>query len=370
MWNKILALNESRYLAGTPRLTYYQACWLLALWKQTEELGWLKQMHSQVLQQCLLDLERGYRNLFQGRALPPRFRKKGLADSFRFPQGFKLEDRKIYLPKMGWVEFWKSREMEGTVKNVTLSRRGGHWYVALQAELEVPEPVHPAKGKEVGIDLGIVTFAAFSDGELVPPLNVYCRWEKKLGRLQRNLARKVKFSRNWEKRQKIAHLHIRIANSREDFLHKLSTDVSKNHATVYVENLRIRPMCKSARGTIEHPGRNVGAKAGLNKSILDQGWHRFRRMLEYKQAWRGGIVWGVDPRYSSQTCPNPECGHVSADNRQQQALFRCVQCGYSHDADVVAARNHVARGHREKRNAYAFPQGTVGTEKNSGIPVL
>ena len=142
------------------------------------------------------------------------------------------------------------------------------------------------------------------------------------------------------------------------------------HPLLHAGLSRRTNMSKSARGTIENPGRKVSAKAGLNQSILDQGWHRFRRMLEYKQAWRGGIVWGADPRYRSQTCPNPECGHVAADNRQQQALFRCVQCGYSHHADVVAARNHVARGHREKPNAYAFPLETVGTERNSGIPVF
>ena len=135
---------KRRYLAGVPRLSYHDAAGLLTLWKQSEEYGWLSTVHSQVLQQCLNDLERAYTNLFAGRAAPPRYRKKFLADSFRYPQGFKLDGRKVYLPKIGWVEFWQSREIEGTVKNVTVSRQGQHWFVAFQVEMDLPEPVHPA----------------------------------------------------------------------------------------------------------------------------------------------------------------------------------------------------------------------------------
>jgi putative transposase len=144
VWNKILAINEYRYFSGVPRLSYAEACQLLAWWKQSEEYGWLKEVHSQVLQQCVKDLERAYTNLFAGRAAPPRYRKKFLADSFRYPQGFKLDGRLVYLPMIGWVEFWHSRPLEGTVKNVTVSRQGKYWFVAFQVEMEVPNPRHPA----------------------------------------------------------------------------------------------------------------------------------------------------------------------------------------------------------------------------------
>ncbi|MGH8056078.1 MAG: helix-turn-helix domain-containing protein, partial [Candidatus Entotheonellia bacterium] len=103
VWNKILAINEARFLAGVPRLTYHQAAWLLQLWKQSEEYGWLRRIDSQVLQQCLMDLERAYVNLFAGRTAPPRFRKKFLADSFRYPQRVKVDGNRVYLPKIGWV---------------------------------------------------------------------------------------------------------------------------------------------------------------------------------------------------------------------------------------------------------------------------
>ena len=349
VWNKILSINEHRYFAGVPRLSYAEACQLLAWWKQSEEYGWLRAVHSQVLQQCLKDLERAYTNLFAGRAAPPQYRKKFLADSFRYPQGVKVDGRLVYLPLIGWVEFWDSRPLEGTIKNVTVSRQGQHWFVALQVELDVPAPVHPSMA-EVGIDLGIATFAATSAGELHPPLNAYRRVEKKKARLQRRLAGMVKYSCNWKKQQRrIAQLDIRIANCRHDFLHQLSTQTSKNHAVIVIEDLQVRNMSRSAKGTVEEPGKNVAQKAGLNKAILDQGWGMFRHMLEYKQHWRGGEVIAVNPRYTSQTCP--ECGHVAKENRVQQALFSCVACGYTYHADVVAAKNILALGHREKLNA-------------------
>lgn len=349
VWNKILSMNEHRYFSGVQRLSYAEACELVAWWKQSEEYGWLKEVHSQVLQQCLKDLERAYANLFSGRAGPPRYRKKFLADSFRYPQGFKLDDRQVYLPLIGWVEFWKSREIEGTVKNVTISRDGTHWCVAFQVEMDAHSPVHPATA-EVGIDLGIATFAAFSNGTLHLPLNAYRKAEKKKARMQRRLAGMVKYSCNWKKQQRrIAKLDSRTAHCRHDFLHQLSTATSKNHAVIVVEDLQVKNMSKSARGTVEEPGRNVTQKSGLNKAILDQGWRMFRRMLEYKQLWRGGEVIAVNPRYTSQTCP--QCGHVSPKNRPQQALFSCEQCSYTYHADVVAAKNILALGHRERLNA-------------------
>jgi putative transposase len=353
VWNKILSINEHRYFAGVPRLSYGDACQLLAWWKQSEEYGWLKDVHSQVLQQCLKDLERAYTNLFAGRADPPRYRKKFLADSFRYPQGFKVDGRRVSLPKIGWVEFWHSRPIEGTVKNVTVSRQGKHWFVAFQVEMEVAEPVHPAPTAAVGIDLGIATFAAFSDGRLHPPLHAYRRSAAKKARMQQRLAGMVKYSQNWKKQQRrIAQFDIRTANCRHDFLHQLSTETSKNHAVICVEDLQVTNMSRSARGTAEEPGRNVAQKAGLNKAILAQGWGMFRHMLEYKQAWRGGELIAVNPRYTSQTCP--QCGHVSKLNRPQQALFSCVACGYTYHADIVAALNILAVGHTERLNAYAL----------------
>jgi putative transposase len=140
------------------------------------------------------------------------------------------------------------------------------------------------------------------------------------------MARKVKGSSNWKKaKARVQRIHARIANVRSDFLHKASNGISKNHAMVAVEDLRVRNMTRSASGTLDAPGRNVRSKSGLNKAILDQGWGEFRRQLEYKTAWRGGFFVAVPPQNTSRTCPC--CGHVSKENRKTQALFACVQCG-------------------------------------------
>ncbi len=361
VWNKVVALNEGRYQAGVPRLTYGDAAGALRLWKQSEEYGFLSDAHSQVLQQCLKDLERAYINFFQGRAKPPQFRKKFLDDTFRFPQGFKVDGNRVYLPKIGWVSFWKSRGIEGTIKNVTVSRRGEHWFVSFQVEIDVDEPSHPSSAA-VGIDMGIACFAARSDGERIKPLGAFRRHEAKLAREQQKLSAKVKFSNNWIKqKRKVNRVHQQIANLRHDFLHKESTKISKNHAVVVVEDLKVSNMSRSASGTMEAPGRNVAQKSGLNKAILDQGWGTFRTMLEYKQAWRGGTVIAVAPQYTSRKCA--ECGHVSSENRPSQAVFSCVACGHTDHADVNAARNVLAAGLAESLNA-------CGPERSSGIPVL
>ena len=143
---------------------------------------------------------------------------------------------------------------------------------------------------------------------------------------------------------RVQKIHTRIANARRDFLHKTTTTISKNHAMVCIEDLQVRNMSKSAAGSSDSPGRNVKAKSGLNKSILDQGWFEFRRQLKYKQVWLGSDVLAVPAHNTSRTCP--ACGHVSADNRQTQARFACVDCGYENNADLVGAINVLERGHR------------------------
>ncbi len=159
------------------------------------------------------------------------------------------------------------------------------------------------------------------------------------------MSRKVKFSKNWRKaKRRVQTIHARIGNARSDFLHKATTSISQNHAMVCIQDLQVRNMSRSAAGTVEQPGRNVRAKSGLNKSILDQGWAEFRRQLDYKLAWNGGWLIAVPAQNTSRTCPC--CGHIAADNRRTHAQFRCVACGYANHADVVGAMNILARGHR------------------------
>jgi putative transposase len=179
----------------------------------------------------------------------------------------------------------------------------------------------------------------------VVPLNSFKRHQFRLARYQRQMSSKEQFSNNWKKaKSKVQRIHIDIANARKDFLHKTTHAISKNHALVCIEDLQIRNMSKSSKGTSEKHGKMVKQKSGLNRAILDQGWGEFRRQLDYKMAWNGGILLAVPPHNSSRICPM--CTHVSKDNRLTQAKFLCVNCGYENNADLVGAINILKRGHR------------------------
>lgn len=290
-------------------------------------------------------MERAYSNFFAKRADFPRFKKKGQGDGFRYPdpKQIKLDqaNSRIFLPKLGWLRVRFSRDVLGAVKNVTVSQSDGTWFVSIQTEREVEQPL--PQGDAVGIDMGVARFATLSDGRFVAPLNSFRKHEIALRKAQQAMSRKTKFSSNWRRaKARVQRIHSRIGNARRDFLHKTTTTISKNHAMVCIEDLQVRNMSRTAAGSTEKPGRHVRAKSGLNKSILDQGWFEFRRQLDYKLAWNGGWLVAVPPQNTSRTCPC--CGHVSAENRQTQARFACVECGFEENADVVGAINILSRG--------------------------
>ena len=268
---------------------------------------------------------------------------------------------RIFLPKLGWLRYRDSRQVLGIVKNVTVSASGGNWFASIQAEREVEQPI--PHGGAVGIDLGIARFATLSDGSFIAPLASFRRHEDRLRKAQQALGRKTKFSNNWKKaKARVQRIHTRIGNARRDFLHKATTTISQKHAMVCIEELQVRNMSRSAKGTAKAPGKNVRAKSGLNKAILDQGWYEFRRQLDYKLAWNGGHLIAVPPRNTSRACPC--CDHVSADNRRTQARFKCVNCGFEENADVVGAINVLRAGHARlacEVNGAVMPSATGTT---------
>jgi putative transposase len=346
VFNKALALQKERYEHGLKKLCYAGLCKLLTDWRNSAETLWLADAPTHPLQQTLKDLERAYANFFAKRAGFPRFKKKGQSDRFRYPdpKQVKLDqaNSRIFLPKLGWLRYRNSRDVLGMVKQVTVSASGGRWFVAIQTEREVEQPI--PQGGVVGIDMGIARFATLSDGSFIAPLNSFKRHESALRKAQQAMSRKMKFSSNWKTaRARVQRIHVRIANARRDYLHKVTTTISQNHAMVCIEDLQVRNMSRSAAGTTGKPGKNVRAKSGLNKSIVDQGWFEFRRQLDYKLAWNGGYLIAVPPQNTSRTCPC--CGQVSAENRQTQAQFRCVGCGFEENADVVGAINILRAGH-------------------------
>lgn len=283
-----------------------------------------------MLQQSLKDLEKAFRNFFAKRSSFPRFKRKGVKESFRFPQAFKIEqhNNRIYLPKIGWVRYRNSRNIIGKVKNITVSQKCGKWFASIQIEYEIETP--KPNGGEIGIDMGIVRFATLSNGQYFEPINSFKTHKGKLAKLQRRFKNKTKFSKNWQKlKAKIAKLHHRIANIRKDHLHKISNTISKSHAIVYVEDLQISKMSESDI-------------SNLNCAILDQSWYEFRRQLDYKLAWNGKYLISVPPQNTSRCCP--ACGYTAKENRLTQADFECAECGYQNNADVVGAINILRRG--------------------------
>jgi putative transposase len=345
--NRTLAIQNERMDQHVGVQSYDAMCKALVTWKNDPEMAFLKEAHSQVLQQKLKDLRRAFDDFFdpkQPLKKHPVFKKKvDGRDSFRYPQGFKIDNRRIFLPKIGWVGFFKSREIEGTPKNVTVRQHAGHWYIAVQAEIEVVDPA-VRLSPLVGGDLGVARFLTLSDGTKYKPLNSFRRLEKKLAIEQRRLSRKVKKSANWKKQKaRVARLNATIANARHDYLHKVSTTLAKNHGVVVLEDLTIKNMTASAAGTIENPGKNVKQKSGLNKSILDQGWGMFGWMTGYKLAWSGGRLIFVNPRNTSKTCS--VCGHIMSKMPMSCREWQCPICGTWHDRDINAAQNIEAAGH-------------------------
>ena len=382
-YNRALELQQARYSRGETRLGYTQLCREITAWRSAEDTAWLGEAPVHPLQQAMKDLGRAYDNFFEGRACFPRFHKRGRHDSFRYPDPKQIRldqgNSRLFLPKLGWLRYRNSRSVLGEIRNVTVSRRCNRWYVAIQTERDVCVPKR--HGTAVGIDVGIARFATLSDGTVYAPLNSFKRHQDRLRRAQQSLSRKTKYSRNWYKaKARVQRVHARIANARRDYLHKCSTAVSQNHATVFIEDLRVCNMVASAKGTVEEPGTNVRAKSGLNLAILDQGWSEFRRQLEYKQAWSGGELIAVPAHNTSRTCP--QCGLVVKENRPTQAKFACIGCAFEEHADLVGAINVERAGQARiacEVNGTDKPSAT-GTHRSElpgpvpadavGIPVL
>lgn len=348
VFNKALAIQKENHEAGNKFISYVAMAKQLTQWRNSAETPWLKLAPCHPLQHALKDLDRAYKNFFSKRADFPRFKRKGTSSGFRYPDPMQIKldqvNSRIFLPKLGWMRYRKSREIVGDLRNVTVTHNGKKWFISIQTEREVDQPKRTAT-TAIGIDVGIVRFATLSDGSYVSPLNSFKKHQERLRRYQRRMSKKVKFSNNWKKAKiQVQKVHIDIGNARKDFLHKTTTAISKNHALVCVEDLQVKSMSKTATGTKEQPGKQVRKKSNLNRSILDQGWGMFRSQLAYKLDWNGGILLTVAPENTSRTCPN--CDHISEYNRKTQSQFECIDCGYKNNADVVGAINILERGHR------------------------
>jgi putative transposase len=349
VYNKALALQRIRVAGGHRRLSYAASCKALAAWKSDPGFVWLNDCPSQALQQALKDLDRAFCNFASGRAREPRFKRRGRDDRFRLPQGCKLEaqNARIFLPRIGWTRIRLSRTVEGVIGAVIACGQGGRWFVCIQTQRNV-EP-RAAAGGAVGIDLGVTRFATLSDGSHETVIQLPApdpQLVRALRRAQRCQSRRCRFGKNWQKaRGRVQRIHARITSNCLDRVHKVTAQISKNHAIVCLEKLQIGNMTRSSRGGVGSVDRNARRKAALNRVILQQNWFEFRRQLAYKLAWRGGRLILVSPRYTSRTCP--QCGFQSKENRTSQARFSCRNCRYEANADLVAAMNILRAGHAQ-----------------------
>ena len=344
VFNEALAHQKAEVAAGRKRPGYAALCARLPELKKLHP--WLSEPPAQALQQALKDLCKAWDRKYTSRFGAPRFKKRGEGDTLRLPQDCKYDAAAglVHLPKLGALRLRHSREAVGALKNVTLRCERGRWVASLQTEREL-EVLAPAATAAVGLDFGAATTIMPCNAALAPielPARIG-RYERRMKRLQQAVSRKKRGSNNRAKaRTRLAACHARIAAMRRDFLHQATTKLVADHALIVVEDLAVKSMTASAAGTVEEPGRNVKAKAGLNRTILRNGWAMARSMLEYKAAWSGVMLVAVPPAYTSQACS--ACGHTTAGNRKSQAVFECVACGHRENADRNAAKNILHRG--------------------------
>jgi len=343
LWNWALGQRKAVYEASEGRVKVDYVDQANQLPPLKGFYPFLVEAPSHALQQTLRDLDRAYVDFFEGRAAFPRFRARGTDDSFRFPdpKQFQLEGDWLRLPKLGWVRLRLSRKVCGRIRNVTVCREGRHWFAALCCEGDYRTT--NAGGAALGLDAGVAQDLTDSTGQVLD-LGAPTRREWRfLARLQRRVSRRVLGSRRWRRAQeRAARLRRHLAGRRRDRAHKESTRLAKAHALVVIEDLALKPMTASAKGTAENPGRNVQAKAGFNREMLSRGHADFRRMLAYKCERSGARLLAVPAAHTSQTCS--QCGHCAPENRKSQAVFRCLACGHTLNADHNAALNILAAG--------------------------
>jgi putative transposase len=348
VWNLAIEQHQDRRPGRASAPGYLEQCRQLT--QARAAYPWLAAGSQTVQQQALRDFDRALKAFFDpaNPARRPTWRKAGRDEGFRIAgrRGQHWDMRRLsrntgqlWVPKAGWVRFRWSRPVPAGVKSyrVTLDR-AGRWHIAFAA---IPEPVPaPGTGEVVGIDRGLAVSAALSTGELLHVPGLTARECTRLRRLERKLARAKRGSnRRGGVKLAVARLHARETDRRKDWVEKTSTDIVRRFDLIRVEDLQIRHMTRSARGTLENPGRNVRAKAGLNRGILRSGWGLLVRRLQDKAPGRVGKINGA---YTSQRCS--ACGHVDVDSRESQARFVCTACGYACHADVNAAIN-IAAGH-------------------------
>ena len=333
VYNKALAVRTEGWYEKQERIGYSQTSNLLTDWKKEKDLEFLNDVSSVPLQQCLRHLQTAFTNFWAKRAKYPNFKKKRNGGSAEFTKSaFKWKDGKLFLAKckehlnIVWSRFLPQDSNPSTV-TIKLEP-SGRWFVSILVKDSTITSL-PKTGKQVGIDVGITSLIATSDGEKVANPKQFNRLYKKLRRKQKALSRKTKGSNNRaHARLEVAKVHAQIKDARIDFLHKLTTKLVKENDLIAIEDLAIRNMVKNHK---------------LARSISDASGGEFNRQLEYKCEWYGKELVKIDRYFpSSKRCGN--CGHIVDKLRLNVREWKCPECGTSHDRDINASENILAAG--------------------------
>jgi len=352
VYNRCLALKKYAYQKFGVSLSAYTLIKRITVWKKRKNTEFLKKASIQNLQQAVLDMEKAYKNFFrrvksgEKKAGFPRFKSRHYASQkVRYVQYVQLdwEKKKVYFPKVGWCKAknWREDLKNFPHKSVSLERdRTGAFYASVLFHGD-SEKVIPPFESFLGLDMGVRYFTVTSDSQKEKGPHIEPFMEK-LDFLQKKLSQSEKKSKRREKKLKSLNQTWKKAIFlKQNYAHHLTKQLAEKHTKIFVEDLNIKAMSKSAAGTLEKPGVSVAAKSGLNREILKKGWGSFFQILDYKLQERGGSLEKVDPKFSSQDCS--ECGYRDKKNRKEEK-FHCHSCGYEDHADVNAAKNLLKRG--------------------------
>ena len=348
IYNHFLNERKVEYETNKNSLNYYDNANSLTILKKQKEYEWLNEINSQSLQTTLKNLDGAYNNFFKFKKGFPKFKSKHNKNSFTVPQFLKIINGKLKLPKFKEpIDLILHRTFTGIIKYCTVSKTSTNEYF-VSILVETSHEALPKTGKIVGIDLGLKDFAITSEGYKYKN-NRYVRTNtKRLKKEQRNLSRKTKGSNSYNKQKlKVAKLHKKIANSRVDNLHKISTDLIRNYDVIILEDLNIKGMsarCKPKQdenGTYLPNGQS--AKSGLNRSILDAGWGMFIEMLNYKAEWNNKEIIRINRFFpSSKTCNC--CGYINQNLKLEMREWVCPSCHTKLDRDINASKNILKEG--------------------------
>ena len=328
VYNYFLNHRKEQYQLFNKSENYFSQAKLLPNLKKNEETSWLKEVNSQSLADSLRHLDSAYQKFFKGKSKFPRFKSKKSKNSFSVPQHFKIEQNRLHIPKFKQgIKYIHTRSIDGRICNVTVSKTPvGRYYASVLVEQEYEQK--PKTGLSVGVDLGIKDLAVTSDGVRYKNNRYTKTYERKLAKAQKHLSRKKKGSRSFEnQRRKVAKIHEKITNTRQDVLHKITTKLIERYDTIVVESLNVKSMMSNR---------------SLSKHIHDASWGTFLHYLKYKADWNDKQVVAIDRFYpSSKTCN--VCGWINQNLNLSMREWTCAN-GHVLDRDFNAAQNILHEG--------------------------